>query len=193
MIALCPHECFVPTSLLCAHIIALCPQVEIAKRKGYIVTDAGGDLHYVKNTSSRTANERHVHLNRPSCDCTHWRMHGQPCRHMAVVFFKKKMLGPQPRTAKATRHKFWPKWAFAKNYLDLYKNKTVARPGIYSGPFKGANPHDILGPPLQTHKKRGRPKKARYKRRGRAKSPKQVAVLLPTVTNAEYAAVMRFL
>jgi len=168
-------------------------QVEIAKRKGYIVNDAGARLYYVKNMTSPAANVVHVHLNdNPRCSCTHWRMHGQPCRHMAVVFFKKKMLGPCPRTAKVTRDKFWPKWAFAQNYLDLYKNKMVARPQTYPGPFKGAA-DDILGPPLHTHKKPGRPKKARAKRGGRAKTPREVAQVMPLIRNGEYAAVMQYL
>ena len=41
----------------------------VGVEQGEVCTDAGGDLHYVKNTSSRTANARHAHLNKPrSCD-----------------------------------------------------------------------------------------------------------------------------
>ena len=164
-------------------------QVEVAKRIGYTVTAAGGDLYYVKNMSSPDGDVHSVDLRTPKCMCAHWHQHMQPCRHMAVVFFKQKMLGPSPRTARETREKFWPKWASAQNYLDLYKDQMVRRPKVYAGEFKG-NKDDILGPPVQEHAKPGRPKKKRWTRR--ANTPKQVAKQLPTVTNAEYADVLKF-
>ena len=169
-------------------------QVEIAKRIGYTVEAGGRGIFYVQNVSSPDGEVHQVNLHgpKPGCQCTHWQKHNQPCRHMAVTFFKEHMLGPNARTAQATRERYWPKWASAELYLHLYQNRCVKRPKIYAGPFKG-HADDLLGPPVQDHKRPGRPKKKRMQGKRRANNPRQVAEQLPNVINAEYADVMQFL
>ena len=156
---------------------------------GYTVSRGGGRIYYVYNPSTPGGKEYEVNLDKPDC-CHHVRQHVQPCRHMVAVFHKLHMLGPNARTARATMTEFWPKWAFAQNYLNMYKDKTVRRPTITPGKFVGSA-HDMLGPPVQPHRKAGRPRKLRRKRR--SNTPQQVAMQFPTVRIAEYASVLEFM
>ena len=55
------------------------------------------------------------------------------------------------------------------------RTKWLLDRGSTQGPGNKGGAHDILGPPLQTHNKPGRPKKARGQRGGRAKTPGEVA------------------
>ena len=93
-------------------------------------------MYYVYNPSTPGGKEYEVNLDKPDC-CHHVRQHLQPCRHMVAVFHKLHMLGPNARTARATMTEFCPKWAFAQNYLNMYKGKTVRKPTIAPGKFDG--------------------------------------------------------
>ena len=93
------------------------------------------------------------------------------------------------KTAEAIR-KYWPKWAHADNYLNMYTGKKIRRPNLYTGPFKGPD-EDRMLVPLQNHKKMGRPKKKRFKK-GK-QTVQTVQERMPAVHNPEYAEALRFM
>ena len=163
-------------------------QLEIAKRTGYEVTPAGNQVFYVQDKNRADAQQYEVDLNHPEC-CCYLSEHLQPCRHLICVFAKEKMLGPNQRTARATMTKYWPKWAQASLVCELYANRGVRKPSLYSGKFTGPDEERIL-PPLQSAVKRGRPKKKRY--RYKAKTVDDVKARLTTIYHPDYAALLAF-
>ena len=167
----------------------MCLQIEIAKRAGYQVTPGGtADVFYVKNVKSPEGKEYEVNLAKPDC-CDYVRMHLMPCRHMVPVFYQREMMSTQRQTMQ-TINAFWPKWAHASEYLKHYTDKSIRRPEMYCGPFLGAE-EDRLLRPIQSRKKRGRPKRARY--RWTAKTVTSVIDAMPVQYNREYAEVLEFL
>ena len=163
-------------------------QCEIAKRTNYGVTPAGNRIFYVQDQDRPDAEQYEVNLADPKC-CHYLLEHKQPCRHLFCVFAKEKMLGPNLRTAAQTRETYWPKCFHAHKVRDLYANRGVRLPQLYCGKFRGPDQERIL-PPAQKPKRRGRPKKQRY--RSKPQTVKDIRVRLPTVYNPEYADLMRF-
>jgi len=173
----------------------LCPwfQVELAKRSGFAVVsgDGAGKLFYVKNVTKADAEHVEVDMRRGMASvncCAHVHIHKQPCQHMVCVFWKQDMMSTNRKVAHCVG-KFWPKWAQATIVLQSYKTKSIGRPRMYGGPFIG-DAADHIKPPKQTAKKRGRPKKNRYK--GRKQSVKAIAERLPIVYHQFYANVLSF-
>ena len=167
-------------------------QTEFAKRTGLEVTSAGaGEVYYVKDVTKPESQEREVDMSRGMKSvrcCAYVIQHQQPCRHMIPIFWKKRMLATA-RSARATINRFWPKWALAANYNHIYGDKYVRRPQLYNGPFVGPE-EDKLLPPEQTSKKRGRPKRKRY--RWRPKTVKRVRDWHPDVTHPMYAEILEY-
>ena len=163
-------------------------QLEIAKRTNYLVTAAGNQIFYVQDQSRPDAQQYEVNLADPRC-CCYVGEHRQPCRHMICVFAKMRMLGPNVRTAKTTMETYWPKCFHAKKVRELYGNRGVRLPQIYTGKFTGPE-HERVLPPIQKAKRRGRPKKKRY--RYKAKTVQDVKNALPFVFNPDYADLIRF-
>ena len=168
-------------------------QTEYAKRSGYEVTAGGtNSVFYVKDTKSPDGKEFEVDITRGlttvKC-CAYVTKHLQPCQHMIPVFYQRNMMSTA-RATRATIATFWPRWALAENYQQMYAGKNVLRPQLYSGPFEGPEEDRLLAP-IQTSKPRGRPKKKRYK--WKPKTVKQVAEWLPVVYNEEYSAVCAFI
>ena len=163
-------------------------QVEIAKRSSYHVEAAGAQVYRVTNLGTPDGETYEMDLSVPSC-CSDYSIHLQPCRHMVPVFFHLHLLTGNTRRIQNTLHRFWPKWAFAKPYLEAYKGRCVHVPDIYTGPYLGPEA-DKVGVPLQTKKKPGRPKTKRY--RSKPKTPRTVAQQMPTVYHAEYMELAQF-
>ena len=168
-------------------------QNEIAKRTGYEVTRGGTtQVYYVKNNKSAEGKEYEVDftkkLDSVAC-CVYVAKNELPCRHCIPVFYKRGMFSNR-RKSEATIAAFWPKWARADVYRDMYAGKSVLRPELYAGPFTGPN-EDRRKEPVQDHKPRGRPKKARY--RGKKKTVKSIKQALPTVYHPYYEEIMEFL
>ena len=161
-------------------------QTEIAKRSGTQVTSMGAQVYNLQNV--RTNKEYAVDLDNPDC-CFYVHTHKLPCRHMLVVFHKKGFLRTQ-RTVTQCLEKYWPKWAWAKEYVRIYMNRCIRAPPCYAGPSKGP-PTDAIDPPLQTHKKRGRPKKNRYIYR--PKTVQNVRDQLPRVYNADFGLALKWM
>ena len=187
--ARCAHCAHCSRCAHCAH----CAQVELAKRSGYVVVsgDGAGKLYYVKNITKADGKQYEVDMRRgmDTVDCCeHVWQHNQPCRHMVCVFWQQNMLSNQ-RKMKQVVHDFWPKWAVAENYVRAYAGQRIARPEIYAGKFTG-NPDECLGAPKQKKKKRGRPKKQRYRFRG--KTVQDIKDVMPTVYHAEYASCLEY-
>ena len=140
-------------------------QKEIAKRTGYEVTRGGTtDVYYVKNVKSPDGKEHEVDFTNKLASvkcCFYVSMNQLPCRHCVPIFYKRKMFATRRQT-EATIAAFWPKWARADVYLNMYTGKSVLRPENYSGAFTGPD-EDRREPPIQDHKPRGRPKKEHYK------------------------------
>ena len=168
-------------------------QKEIAKRTGYEVTRGGTtQVYYVKNVKSPEGKEYEVDFTKKldSVSCCHYVCINQlPCRHCIPVFYKRQMFSNRRKT-EATIAAFWPKWARADVYRDMYTGKSVLRPEIYVGPFTGPD-EDRREVPIQDHKPKGRPKKKRYT--GRKKTVKSVKETLPIVYHAKYEEIMEFL
>ena len=170
-----------------------CAQVELAKRSGYTVVSGDGvsKLFYLDNMNEADADLKEVDMRRGmqsvNC-CEHVHIHKQPCRHMVCVFWKLGMLRGKRKVAQCV-NKFWPKWSIANVLLQAYISKSVARPQIYGGKFVG-NHDDRIKPPKQSAKKRGRPKKKRYKYR--KQTVKSIKQRMPTVYNAQYASVLDY-
>lgn len=160
-----------------------CIQVEIAKRTSYSVTPAGANTFYVRNTDRPEATQYEVNLDKPAC-CDYWGEHLQPCRHLVCVFAKLSMLGPSVRRARQTMESYWPKWAHAEKVQELYANRGIRQPGVYSGKFRGPDTERIE-PPLQSAVRRGRPRKERF--RYKPKTVDDVKARLPVIHNPDYA------
>ena len=173
---------------LTARLVA---QVEIAKRSAYEVDCAGDKVYYVRDVRTPDGVEYEVNIKNDlksvKC-CPYITMHGLPCRHVVPVFFKVGLLRGRNRVN--TIKKFWPKWAMAKYYAHMYAKYSVFRPTLHAGPFKGDDA-DLLAPPEQTHRKRGRPRKERY--RHKPKTVKTVQERLPIVYHQQYSEVLEFL
>jgi len=103
--------------------------------------------------------------------------------------YQRRMMSTA-RSTRATIAAYWPKWAQAKNYQQMYQGQSVLRPQLYSGPFEGPEEDRLLAP-VQTSKKRGRPRKKRL--RYKPKTVKAVCDALPIVYNAEYGSVCDFI
>ena len=168
-------------------------QKEIAKRTGHTVTAGGtADIFYVQRSDTPDATAYEVDFSDGIASvkcCEYVSINNLPCRHCVPVFYKRGLLSSR-RKAEATIARFWPKWARASVYRDMYSNKAVRQPNIFVGNFEGPDEHKRL-PPHQDHKKRGRPRKERY--RSKPKSTKAVKAWLPVVYNAHYQEVMAFL
>ena len=162
-------------------------QVEIAKRSGNQVLAGGGDIYRVKNMAKPERPAFEVNLQKPEC-CPYYATHRQPCRHMIIVFHHKGMLGGTARQTRQTIEKWWPKCFKSEYYVHMYKDKCVRCPKTYPGPFTGPDA-DRCEPPKQTHAKRGRPKKQRY--RWSKQTKKTVKDRMPIVYRADYASCMR--
>ena len=172
----------------------MCPcQAEYAKRSGYEVT-TGGTIHVYYVTDTRSADRRQFEVNMTrglasvKC-CAYVTKHLQPCQHMIPVMYQRGLMST-PRSTRATITALWPKWALAKNYQQMYQGKNVLRPELYSGPFEGSEEDRLLAP-IQTSKKRGRPRKKRLKYK--PKTVKEVRKRLPVVYNEEYGRVCLFI
>jgi len=167
-------------------------QKEVAKRSGHQVSAGGtANLYYVQSINTAEGKEYEVDFtnNLASVKCCEYvTIHQLPCRHCIPVFYKRRMLNSK-RKARATIAAFWPKWAQAEVYRDMYTNKTVRRPDIYAGKCVGPEEDKRL-PPVQAQKKRGRPKKERY--RFKPKTVQSVKDRMPTVYHAYYQEVMQF-
>lgn len=177
------------------HVWALLAmQTEYAKRTGLVVTPGGGGelVFYVENLQTADHNVYEVDFRRglASVKCCHYATkHKLPCKHMVPIFHSRGMMATQ-RKARATILKFWSRWALADNYRDMYRGKQALRPKISNGPFVGPV-EDELQAPVQTQRKRGRPKKARYK--CKPKTVKTVADWFPQVYHPQYARVLQFI
>jgi len=164
-------------------------QTEIAKRAGFVVQPGGSNgIYYVKDVRTAEGKEYEVNLDKPEC-CAYVSMHKQPCRHMVPVLYSQGLMGTA-RATQASLHRFWPKWALAQRYKDMYTGKSIRKPKLYTGPYVGPEA-DRLGPPKITKKKRGRPKRKRY--RFKAQTVKTVQERLPVVYNVEYNAVLEYM
>ena len=187
--SLCPLLCLIKSAQTCAH----CAQVELAKRSGYAVVsgDGAGKLFYVQNMQKADGEQIEVDMRdgMKSVDCCAYvHMHRQPCRHMVPIFWKFNMMNGARGVAQCVNN-FWPKWAKAVTLLQAYQSKSVARPKIYAGKFVG-DAADRIAPPKQGVKKRGRPKKKRY--RYKKQTVQSIIDKLPTVYNERYGAVLQF-
>ncbi len=153
--------------------------------------DGAGKLYYVKNVTKPEGKEYEVDLRNDmkslNC-CDHVLVHLQPCRHCVPVFWKEGMLS-SPRKVGETINRYWPKWARVDTYLQTYANRSIAKPELHAGTFRGPETDRLL-PPAQPHKRRGRPKKKRY--RFRKKTKKSVEEAMPTVHDAYYADVLTY-
>ena len=117
-------------------------QKEIAKRTGYEVSCGGTtNVYYCKDNRSAEGTEYEIdftkNLDSVSC-CDYVSMHRLPCRHCVPVFFKRGMFSTRRKT-QATITAFWPKWALAEVYREMYTGKSVLRPHVYGGEFAGRN------------------------------------------------------
>ena len=168
------------------HTGPCCAQTEIVKRAGTTCTGMGGAVYYL--TNARSHKEYEVDLENPDC-CHYVHTHTLPCRHMLVVFYSRNMLGSKRKVCQCL-NRYWPKWALAQEYVRLYEGRSIRAPPVYTGPSTGSA-EDNIGIPLQTQKKRGRPKKARY--RYKPKTVNDVATRMPTVYNAEFADALHFM
>ena len=163
-----------------------CDQTEIAKRAGTKVTGMGGRVYNLQN--NYTNKEYEVDLDNPDC-CFYVHTNKLPCRHMLVVFYAQGLLGTRRQVAQCLE-KYWPKWAWAKEYLRMYEGRCIRAPPLYTGPSTGPAA-DNIDPPLQSAKKRGRPKKERH--RWKPKTVKTVAERMPIVYNAEFGDALRWM
>ena len=163
-------------------------QVEISMRTGYSVTVLGGEIYDVANKRRPDKPHYEVDLKDPKC-CIHARIHQQPCRHMAAVFhFQKSFVTSRSRNQLLLR--FWPKCFHAAYYRDILKRfEGVRIPGVYAGPFRGEDSDRTL-PPIQTHKKPGRPRIKRYRHKKQTK--KTIMEKFPDVVAPEYAYMTNF-
>lgn len=141
-----------PLDTLVTHLSNVYVQIEIAARSGHTVQRGGDGLYYVGG--GQTGNSYEVDLiNKTCCDwVTEFKM---PCRHFVPVFHHQEMMATRERTV-ATIKKFWPKWALVETWVQAYTGKRVKVPPIYSGPSTDPD-DDRMGPPVQEHKKAGRP------------------------------------
>ena len=105
-----------------------------------------------------------VDLQKKTC-CAYVIEYRMPCRHMACVFYKEKMLGNTEEQTLSTLRQFWPGWAQNQTYLAGYSSKRPRRPQTFYGEWVG-DPADVILPPPQ-RKTRGRPRKKRFKKRKR--------------------------
>ena len=127
-------------------------------------------------------------LDKKQC-CDYVVMHQQPCRHMACVLHKQGLLGSSSRTTEQTIHKFWPKYFRSDNYLNMYKDKTIRQPEVYTGKYVGPDELRVLRP-YQKPVKRGRPKTARFTWKRR--SVKDVEQSMGPATHAYYQEVLEY-
>ena len=168
-------------------------QKEIAKRTGHAVTAGGtADIFYVQRVDTPDATAYEVDFSNGLASvkcCEYVSINNLPCRHCVPVFYKRGLLSSR-RKAESTISRFWPKWARASVYHDMYSKKSVRQPQIFCGEFTGPDEHRRL-PPRQDHKRGGRPRKERY--RSKPKSTKAVKVRLPVVYHGQYQEVMTFL
>lgn len=141
----------------CAHLthslVTHLQQIEIAARSGHTVQRGGDGLYYVGG--GQTGKSYEVDLVNKTCDCGWVTEFKMPCRHWVPVLHHQQMLSTRERTV-ATIKKYWPKWALVETWVLAYTGKRVKVPPIYSGPSKDPDA-DRMGPPVQKHKKAGRP------------------------------------
>lgn len=169
--------------------VLIANQTEIAKRAGFVVQPGGSNgIYYVKDVRTPEATEYEVNLAKPEC-CAYVSMHKQPCRHMVPVLYSQGLMD-SARATQASLRRFWPKWALAARYRDMYEGKSIRKPKLYTGPYVGPEA-DRLASPKLTKKKRGRPKRKRY--RWKPQTVKTVQEMLPVVYNVEYNAVLEFM
>jgi hypothetical protein len=135
-------------------------QTEIAKRSGVQVTGCGRTVYQLQDMRSADGKKYEVDLENLDC-CDYVHTHQLPCRHMVPVFHSRSMMS-SPRKVQQCIAKFWPKWALASEYIKIYEPRAIHIPPVYSGPFVGPD-EQRLKPPIQKHRKRGRPKKERYR------------------------------
>ena len=91
-----------------------------------------------------------------------------PCRHGGVIFHHKHFMSTSRRRTEQVCKKYWPKWAQYDNWARAYDDQIIRRPPIHQGAFRGREA-DIILPPLQPEKKRGRPKRTRGRTRTTAR------------------------
>ena len=160
-------------------------QVGVAKRSGQEVTSSGAGVHYVEDVRKPDGRTHEVLLEKHQC-CDHVVMNQQPCRHMVCVFHKQGMLSTSERRTRATINNFWPKCFHSDNYLNMYKDKIIRQPEVYTGKYVGPDEFRV-GKPYQPPIKRGRPKTKRYQWKRRT-----VKDLRGPVTHEYYQDVLTF-
>ena len=127
-----------------------------------------GDIFYITEPSDPVNRQmlnlapRRNHPQKVQC-CKYVQEYSLPCEHCAVVFHERKFFYTGPRRTRAIIGKFWPKWALYDTWAAAYENKSVQRPEVVRGPFTGPM-EDLVFPPPAPTKKRGRPRKKRFKR-----------------------------
>ena len=164
-------------------------QTEIAKRAGFEVLPGGSNgIYYVKDVRTPEGKEYEVNLAQPNC-CAYVSMHQQPCRHMVPVLYSQGLMATARQTQQSL-HRFWPKWALADQYKQMYAGRSIRKPELYTGPFRGPDTERVA-PSKLCKRKRGRPKRKRYK--WKAKTVQSVKQRLPHVYNLEYRGVLQFL
>ena len=161
----------------------------MAKRAGQEVVSSGDGVYYVQDVRRADAKTHEVLLNKKQC-CNYVVMHKQPCRHMVCVFHKCAMLGGSRRVTEQTIKSFWPKYFHSDVYQKMYQNKSLRQPEVYSGKYLGPQ-HLVVLRPTQRPKKRGRPKKARY--RWKRRTVASVAASMGPITHLHYQNVLEFL
>ena len=114
-----------------------CDQTEIAKRAGTKVTSMGGRVYNLQN--NYTNKEYELNLDNPDC-CFYVHTNKLPCRHMLIVFHKKGFLGTRRQVAQCLE-KYWPKWAWASEYVKMYEGRCIRA--------------DVFGPHLCTRAPQG--------------------------------------
>ena len=160
----------------------------MAKHSGQEVTSSGAGVYYVQDVRRPDGRTHGVLLEKKQC-CDYVVMHQQPCRHMVCVLHKEGLLGSSSRTTEQTIHKFWPKYFRSDNYLNMYKDKTIRQPEVYTGKYVGPDELRVLRS-YQKPVKRDRPKTARFTWKRR--SVKDVEQSMGPATHAYYQEVLEY-
>ena len=142
-----------------------CAQVAVAQHSDQEIMLSDNGVYYVQHVRRADGRTHEGFLERNKC-CDYVVMHKQPCRHMVCVFNKKGMLGNSQHSTNQTIRRYWSKCFHSNNYLNMYKDKTIRQPEVYTGKYVGPEDLHVLLP-VQRPAKRGRPKTARYKSKRR--------------------------
>jgi hypothetical protein len=138
------------------------------RSKGQVEHSGSGEIYYITDPTDPAMREevnlapRRNHPHKVQC-CTYVKEYALPCEHCALVFHERKFFYTGYRRTKAVIGKFWPKWVQYDTWAAAYENMFVKRPAVVRGPYNGPA-EDVVFPPPAPTKKRGRPRKSRFKR-----------------------------